>query len=781
MLLREGVNIASSSRAGGLQTFPPSADAAVAREPLSHGHAFGVPPHRFDETSVPLMSTPDSIGRAGGEVGMVLAGQSVLEQARGVKLEMRRPEYLKRLKRSHDGTHNDGHLTRPSVDNNERLGVTTTPVKGRRLQLFDFKETSAESFEESLMTHGYGTFGSERAPQRRISPSDGRNQEAVEWLTNNPSAVGQANDVHTPVPDPQPETILTDKEIKKRKRLEAFKSLSIRPLSKLRPVELEGKGRVLVDMSAEELEDLQSTPAKKRATARKKRGGAVDRKGKIPARRVGATGGSSSSTERSNAPEVPHWLDAEFPWCLRVKEREENLSAEQSDRLIRIDRYLSRNTDSDEGEDGEGAALASDEEVMPSSAWGQVYEDPPMPPRRGRGKMVPLKADPEPRTPTRRWATTVPERTQNVFFPSDPADARAALLSKRTVRQLEKRRHRRMYLGEARDGGIACLCGQGNEEDGRPAVQCDDCLTWHHLECIGVQDESELGDEDDPWYCGACNPRGWRHNARALTPEPPTPEQVTISRQPTFVPTDDRPLPTRHHDIALYSSSPQQPSPFRDWTTTSLRTPLHQKRRTGHDGFLSRSIWDDGAQPGPSTPPSSSGHGRIHSTPSGRFDEDNADVSGFQTPARGHPLGMSFATPKNTSASSLSGGFAFGGPFASPRGMTTRNALDDSVGGSAGGVAHMRSLSSYSAYVPTFDDTPIRRTAPQGIDRVRGVHVHGPLFESPLATRGGGSSLLVGGVLSGGTLEESPIVRSSDVGSRKATSHGEGDEDARDG
>jgi hypothetical protein len=72
--------------------------------------------------------------------------------------EKRRPEYLKRMKRTlsepedpstfdHEDKFRDHGLT---------VGIMESPNKGRRLKLF--QETSEESFEESLMAGGYGRY-----------------------------------------------------------------------------------------------------------------------------------------------------------------------------------------------------------------------------------------------------------------------------------------------------------------------------------------------------------------------------------------------------------------------------------------------------------------------------------------------------------------------------------------------------------------------------------------------------------------------------------------------
>ena len=70
--------------------------------------------------------------------------------------ESRRPEYLKRIKRS---LLDSDPTVDPVLDLEEResvlpgVGITVSPMKGRRLKLF--QETSEESFEESLMAGGY--------------------------------------------------------------------------------------------------------------------------------------------------------------------------------------------------------------------------------------------------------------------------------------------------------------------------------------------------------------------------------------------------------------------------------------------------------------------------------------------------------------------------------------------------------------------------------------------------------------------------------------------------
>jgi hypothetical protein len=67
--------------------------------------------------------------------------------------ESRRPEYLKRAKRTLLEADLDGLIV---AREREGVGVMESPNKGRRLALF--QETSDESFEESLMAGGYGRY-----------------------------------------------------------------------------------------------------------------------------------------------------------------------------------------------------------------------------------------------------------------------------------------------------------------------------------------------------------------------------------------------------------------------------------------------------------------------------------------------------------------------------------------------------------------------------------------------------------------------------------------------
>ncbi|KAK7041777.1 hypothetical protein VNI00_009066 [Paramarasmius palmivorus] len=607
------------------------------------------------------------------------------------------------------------------------IGIMDSPTKGRRIKLFSdkpfassyassssfhsphkeiklfpdlklFQETSEESFEESLMAGGYGRYRTAewvRAPQpipievlqaQARGLYNGQQFNAINSASTPGSAVvkgledqtgdgtqtqqrdGSSAAESTPVPQtPQP---LTEKEVKKRKRLDAFRVLTTssnlsahvpnsddafvnnvksgkangkssnsskakitntgpEPTRKLYPVELEGRGRVLVDMLPGDGSDLPpeggmaGSGKKKKREKKDNRGISPNDLLQYPYGQVLSTAAKKKAQQLPPVPipsdaEKPDWPDAEFPWRLREEEREEIRKREEEERLRWVERFLEEDDEDDEGPSPVAIGFEDQEDeeddVIPSSQVGVVYDDAgfglekPVAYRPGRGKMVRLNADPPPPTPTEQGSDSeedkplastsgvrmirppppVPPRRHSVYFPSDPADAKAALLSKRSVRsltfkkqmaaerELEKARlrqfpnvrrvQRREQLADEQtddetEEDVPCICGGAgaNFEDDqlRELVQCDSCNAWYHLGCLGVSEE-DLGGEDDPWFCFKCDPQRQR------------------GREPMFVPTDETPVKKRKldggeedDDPMLYSRTPPE-SP----DTTSKHLPI---------------------------------------------------------------------------------------------------------------------------------------------------------------------------------------------------------------
>ncbi|KAI0073736.1 hypothetical protein K474DRAFT_1700146 [Panus rudis PR-1116 ss-1] len=639
--------------------------------------------------------------------------------ARQNEAEARRPEYLKRTKRPFSSLDDPNFFDLPPDKENDMstLGVTESPMKGRRLTLFT--ETSEESFEQSLSASGYLRYGSVPAygnepqtPQKATL-----SQKAMEWLQQ--ATPGRPLPAHIVAANTEEHVIPSEKEMKKRRRLAAFEdSPSRSPPRKLYPVELEGRGRVLLDQPINEPAPHVEAAAKQRSP-RKGKGKATKKRGQV-------------AEDTPKEPEMlqPNWPDNEFPWSMRARERAELAKLESAERLKWIERFLDRDTD-DEDEDGDDQALGppvtpepDDDDVAEdaSTASGSVPSKATHNP--GRGKMVPLKSN------HLQLSSAGQSKKSMLLIPSDPADARAALLSKRSVRALAFRRKlERSKERDSDEDDVVCVCN-GRDDDGRELVQCDDCRMWYHLECIGIKDISELGKEEDPWYCHRCL-------------DLPTPS----ASEPTFVPTDDRPLQEKPHD-PLFFQGALQASPTTPWSASRTpRTPLQRGRNLTEEYPSTRSTFDDSSSvTEPKTPVSSARSTRIHRTPL-IFDGQNSEESPFDptsTPSRG---------------------IRFTGPFTTPKepGWTTRNGLmqtpsrakkPSSAGSNLDESPHFAPRTVYS-----YEDTPVQRSIPKE-RRGRASYRHSDVPDSPLSSR----AMLMRSL----ELEDSPLMRFNAARERKA-------------
>ncbi|EMD41408.1 hypothetical protein CERSUDRAFT_89973 [Gelatoporia subvermispora B] len=605
--------------------------------------------------SPPPLSAPIPQRPVGGEIQRIRLQLAAEQAAHLHQTEARRPDYLIREKRA-GAVKVDDPEDRESVQ--PSLGVTVSPNKGRRLKLF--QETSEETFEQSLLAGGYPGYGSPTAtgePHTPVSKSSSLSQRAMQWLQQaTPGKPGPSS-----IPSEQEvDWVPSEKEIRKRKRLAAFQDIerTHEPLTKLHPVEIEGKGRVIVDVPPEDavaVTDMQDSPAKRRGNRRKRRGNANTA---TPRKKGHVIEPEADHTEVLR----PNWVDTAFPWCMRSQERAESMRMEQEEKLKWIERFLDRDSeDEDEPEDQtlEPAVRLVDDDMPP----------------RGRGKWVPLRADP---------AAPAMVANDKLLVPNDPADARAALLSKRSVRLLANRHKLRRRGGDA-----LCICH--GTDDGRGLVQCDECQTWYHLDCIGI-DISDLGEEEDPWFCGQCL------GVPLLSSDP--------ASEPTFVPTDDRPLTDEFRDPPFFQGGLQE-SPAGPWGPH--RTPHTPPRtRDSSQMFASRPSWGDSSRPGPSTPVSMAQNVRVWNTP-GSFDPhlQHGPVGSPFDPTTTPSRGLKFA-PGTTPKTSLWS--ARGGP-----GRDFWRAGDSGgfpVLSDSGGLQ----LNSYRN-IYSYDDTPVRRSEPR--DRTR--------------------------------------------------------------
>ena len=683
-------------------------------------------------------ASPSPTRPAGGEIARIRADEASARAAQQRLTEARRPDYMRRISRGDAPNSNSMDVA--------GLGIAETPVKGRRIELWGFQETSEESFEERLMAGGYGGYGSTAPDHATTPPALSRALEWANTLTPGPRASSStASAIQGREATTSTTTLLlpdgaSEREARKRRRLEAFRRVPPSHFktttSLLHPVAVEGKGRVLLDIGAEEasdlIEELQSSSA---PGGSKRRGGKKRRRGGSGTGSRGGSGGrgTRSAPEETTKPARVRegggssgapldWPDEEFPWNVRTHERRELEAAEEADRMQWIGRFLDEedSEDADSSESVAAAASAQGEQdgvVSPTdlvdrgAGAGAGSSLSASTRHGGSGKMVPVPIS--------------MNLQQRIFVSSDPADARAALLSKQSVRALAARR--RLHVQPSTDGDgeeILCICR--GKDDGRELVQCDDCRTWYHLECLGITDIAELGREEDPWYC---------HNCVALMNGLPS-----SSSEPTFVPVEEVPL-HRRRDPLFFEALQDSPAGGADsWrimpsSSSSFNGPAGPttpKANLGRappplSGAEASTRSSLGSRNDPHTP-------RNNSAMSERvrvYDDDERifqDVSPFDptsTPSRGMRVGASvgsvFTTPKWQQRRVLPPSFS--SPSESPYHHSHRH----HHGKGGGGIAATSPMNRMWPH----EDTPVDRSAPRpSILASKGVQ------ESPLTGRG---------------------------------------------
>ncbi|KAH8077260.1 hypothetical protein BXZ70DRAFT_1012999 [Cristinia sonorae] len=305
------------------------------------------------------------------------------------------------------------------------IGVLESPVKGRRIGLF--QETSEESFEESLLASGYTPYGDRPAYMEAQTPPTAAIGKARRPCSNRPWSGCSTRHL--------PRSLLSVAPISRtgrghrvrrrsRSRLATFNNFhSTLPKGSLVVVEVEGHGRVLMQKHpGERPPSPTESPTLKKRWATAASGGRKKKSARAtpnsPAKKVGKLLSVDESLPRSEEISKPNWLDTEFPWSMRAQERRERDQREHEEKMKCIERFLDRASDEESDDEDQSLGL---------TVHGE--DDGPTPLRTGRGKMVPLKANPDahPRDPQER-----------VMLPSDTADARAALLSKRSIGEDEE-------------------------------------------------------------------------------------------------------------------------------------------------------------------------------------------------------------------------------------------------------------------------------------------------------------------------------------------------------
>jgi hypothetical protein len=534
------------------------------------------------------------------------------------EVENRRPEYLVRAARpdspSLDRYGEDGPVV-------AGLGIAVSPMKGRRIKLF--QETSEESFEQSLMAGGYGKFGTH--PER---PSPSMHQRTLEWLEQ--AKAGPAAPA-APLPaEREPDA----KELLKRKRLAAFQPEGAHPpASRLRPVDVLGMGRMLLEVPEVEQAVATEEVAKKKGKARKKK----------PAPAVPAM---LPNLPEDSETKGPSWVDAAFPWSLRASERADRMEKEKRERLRWIEKYFERDSDDESQSDEEDDLTPVVEDADPMDVDQHSF--------RGHG--------PHPHDAAAAPADGL--RQGRFVVPGQAADARWQL-TKRTVPR----------RGAANDPGLilGLLCVCKTPDDGRhELVKCDDCQTWYHPPCLGIADVADLGGEDELWFCPRCT------GAPLSSPRTPL---ATSFAEPAFYTAHQTPFSASHADPVLSYAPGLQESPIPSWPASlsapsaAPATPVYTGTRSGGASvFSSRSTattLSDSSSRGAPTTPRSSKQGRdvrILTSP------DGYDSLGFHgsydplaTPSRSARYTEPFSTPKTGDWSARGLGVPWStGPYGSP-------------------------------------------------------------------------------------------------------------------
>lgn len=265
------------------------------------------------------------------------------------------------------------------------VDVNESPLK--KAQLGWIQATSAESFEASLFAGGYAGYGS--TPTTSIpsipsihSESHKDSKDQLQFRVSTPSSYSSSSKTLSATGSWSSQsssetarstssagtgsqtvtdegTVVDERNCRMKRRLDAFRR---RPSQyhtdpglrrRLLPVQVEGRGRILLEAGAAGLADLllddQDASSKRKGRRRK-----LD--STIEVEDMGTPSGSKMSRRggKDGAPTagaMPNWPDAEFPWVLKVKERVEREEKEEREKLRRIERFLESDSEDEEEEE----------------------------------------------------------------------------------------------------------------------------------------------------------------------------------------------------------------------------------------------------------------------------------------------------------------------------------------------------------------------------------------------------------------------------------------------
>ncbi|KAJ7243734.1 hypothetical protein C8J57DRAFT_1725926 [Mycena rebaudengoi] len=200
-----------------------------------------------------------------------------------------------------------------------------------------FQQTSAESFEASLMAGGYGVY------------------KTTEWVRQ-PQFTGEfavPPPLLAPGPSkppvfkkPEPVAPLTEKQRRKKQRVDKFRNGGSGAPQRLVVGEVRGMGRVLVDEAPLNGVYYDIAAGRRPAEERRRKKAAADLAMRERERRD-----RDMMLADEGLATHPNWPDDDFPWRLRAETR---IRLEREDRALRIrliEKFFEQDTEDEELED----------------------------------------------------------------------------------------------------------------------------------------------------------------------------------------------------------------------------------------------------------------------------------------------------------------------------------------------------------------------------------------------------------------------------------------------
>lgn len=208
--------------------------------------------------------------------------------------------------------------------------------------------------------------------------------------------------------------------------------------------------------------------------------------------------------------------DHEYPWAEPEHEKERLRLHEQKVNLDLVARYLEESSDEESEDDHilehiEGRNLQSLRRRvgitaplpgLGKSSWG-LASNTRRPRVRNAGSLAVLAAKQGDASDARQ-ALILRQHATRTLSMSDLRDASSLgfkLASADDVVEGERSSEEESALVSGKIF-IGCLCNEaGEEENDRAMVACDCCMTWHHLDCLGLAEE----DLPTDWVCWKCS------------------------------------------------------------------------------------------------------------------------------------------------------------------------------------------------------------------------------------------------------------------------------------